>query len=86
MNDAFCHRHLTVKFGSFIVWALADRYLCSLDFDQIGFGRIGIDKIWRRGQVAKAADCKSAIAGSTPADASDFKGASELSGAPFFLG
>ncbi len=25
---------------------------------------------WRRGQVAKAADCKSAIAGSNPADAS----------------
>ena len=28
---------------------------------------------WRRGQVAKAADCKSAIAGSNPADASQIK-------------
>ena len=31
-------------------------------------------------------DCKSAIAGSTPADASDFQGSPELSGDPFFLG
>ena len=34
--------------------------------------RSGVDSNkWRRGQVAKAADCKSAIAGSNPADASD---------------
>ena len=35
--------------------------------------------------MAKAADCKSAIVGSTPTDASNFKGFPELSGNPFFV-
>jgi hypothetical protein len=36
----------------------------------------------RRSQVAKAADCKSAIVGSTPTDASSFFGFNPVSAAP----
>ena len=46
--------------------------------------RSGANKnIWRRGQVAKAADCKSAIAGSNPADASPSKQPTETRWAVF---
>ncbi len=61
--------------SEFIAWQVEKSIIASVWLSSFAYltdtiGQIHSVKVWRRGQVAKAADCKSAIVGSTPTDAS----------------